>query len=88
MFRTRTSPKPTIGRGRGPTVTTTPLPPAAIGRDEEDDDGTGVTIYDDPDDHYAKARRLAPEGTIWAENECARPGDRLRETLRRHSGGA
>jgi hypothetical protein len=93
MFRTKTTgaspPKPTVGRGRGPTITTTPLPPTAIGRDEDDtgvcyDDFVNDDCCDDPNDPYAKARRLAPEGTIWTEND-ARPGDRLRETLRRSS---
>ena len=131
MFRTRTTPKPTIGRGRGPTITCTPLPPAQStniadtacyscsgepldtpyhehGGDascrravtvrqtdsceatEHGGDASCLSVRqtDDPDDPYAKAKRLAPYGTFWADytqkNCQARPGDRLRETLRRH----
>jgi hypothetical protein len=105
MFRTKsTTPKPTIGRGRGPTITCTPLPPTPAARRIGDGDTTALTrsvasvahIYeyedncdgtsgdlDDPNDPYAKAKRLAPDGAIWRSENEARPGDRLRKTLRR-----
>ena len=37
---------------------------------DEDDCCSATDCCDDPDDPYAKAYRLAPEGTIWAENGC------------------